>query len=162
MASRTENYPPASEIHIQRSSLDPLNKRANSVQEFPPVGVAKSIGSMISDVVSLSELQVQLFKRDTSEALQRTYIGAGIVVIGSLIILSSLPIGLMALGHLLQQTFELSLATAFFIVFVTGMVLGGLAALLGVRKLKKVGNVYQRSEEELSQNVQWLKSALKR
>ena len=161
MATHIEEYSPASGSYDRPASTS-SNVQERSGGEFPPVGVAKSIGSMISDVVSLSELQVQLFKRDTSEAVQRTYIGAAVVLIGSLILLSCLPVGLMALGQLLHQTFELSLAAALGIIFSIGIFLGSLTAYFGIRKLKKVGNVYRRSQEELSQNVRWLKSSLKR
>ena len=129
---------------------------------LPPLGVAQSIGSMVGDVVSLSELQLQLFKRDSTAALQRTYLGAAVAIVGGLILLACLPVALMALAYLLNQNSELSLGLCFALVSGVGVLSGGAITFFGVRKLRKVGNVYRRSQDEFKRNVQWLKTALKR
>ncbi len=148
--------------HSKNGHADPVNHHVGAEDELPPVGVARSIGSMVSDVLSLTELQYQLFKSDTTEAVQRTYLAISVLLVGSLIILSCLPVGLMALVHLVHQTTELSLGISYAIVMAIGLLFGSLIGYVGFRRLQNVGNVYRRSQEELTQNVRWLKSSLKR
>jgi hypothetical protein len=144
-------------IHLPESAGE-----LESERRLPPLRVARSIGSMVSDVISLLELQVQLFRHDTSEAVQRTYKAAAAMLIGSLILLSCLPLGLLAFAHLLHQSSKLSLGASYAIVVSLGLLAGSSITFFGFARLRRVGNVYRRSQEELSQNARWLKSSFKR
>ena len=139
------------------TSVPPMKQRS-----MPPTRVAKSIGGMFSDFIALTELQVKLLKRDTSETVQRTYISIAFVVIGIIVLLSCLPVGMLGVVYVLSETLNLGLSISFAIVVAIGLLVGIVSALIGYLKLKKAGNIFHRSQTEFVKNVDWLKSSLKR
>ena len=130
-------------------------------RSLPPATVARSIGGMFSDFISLSELQLKLLKRDTAETVQRTYISIAFVVIGILILLACLPVGMLGVVYVISDVFELGWASSFGIVVASALLIGALTAFIGYLKLKKAGNIFHRSQTEFSKNVDWLKSSLR-
>ena len=147
------------------NSKTATNERAILTQtkprRLPPATVAKSIGGMFSDFISLTELQLKLLKRDTSETVQRTYISAAFFIAGILILLACLPVGMLGTVYVFSEFFEMDLALAFGVVVALGLVTGLIAASIGFLKLRKAGNIFHRSQTEFSKNVDWLKSSLK-
>ena len=129
---------------------------------LPPENVARSIGGMFSDLLSLSELQVKLLKRDGSEAIHRTYVSIAFLVVGLLILLACLPVGMLAVVYSLHEFCQLSMSISMIIVVATGLVSGAILALIAYFKLKRVGNVFERSQTELSKNIDWLKNSMTR
>ena len=143
---------------ITRERVTPSNVKP---RRLPPATVARSIGGMFSDFISLSELQLKLLKRDTAETVQRTYISAAFFVAGILILLACLPVGMLGIVYVLSEFFELDLASSFGIVVAVGLFIGVISAAIGFVKLKKAGNIFHRSQTEFSKNVDWLKNSLK-
>ena len=129
--------------------------------QLPPAAVASSFGGMVSDLLELGELQLKLLKRDTTETISRTYIAVGLVVVGLITLFACLPIGMLAIAQVLHESAELSMVMSYTIVVGLGLILSGLLVLIGYFKLKRVGNVFRRSESEFSENVKWLKASLK-
>ena len=134
--------------------------RVTNPKRLPPENVARSIGGMFGDLLSLSELQLKLLKRDSSEAVSRTYFSIAILVVGLLVLFACLPVGMLAIVFVLHEFLELSMSVSLIIVVATGLFLGALLALIAYFKLKRVGNVFHRSQTELSKNVHWLKNSM--
>ena len=130
-------------------------------RRLPPTTVAKSIGGMFSDFISLSELQLKLLKRDTAETIQRTYVSAAFFIIGILILIACLPVGMLGIVYVISDLYELGWAASFGIVVASALLIGTISAFIGYLKLKKAGNIFHRSQTELSKNVEWLKSSLR-
>ena len=133
----------------------------NRPRSLPPATVAKSIGGMFSDFISLSELQLKLLKRDTTETVQRTYISAAFFIVGILILLACLPVGMLGIVYAISDYFELGWAASFGIVVAGALFIGATSTFVGYLKLKNAGNIFHRSQEEFSKNVHWLKSSLR-
>ena len=131
-------------------------------RRLPPENVARSIGGMASDLISLSELQLKLLKRDSTEAVQRTYVSVAFLVIGLLILFACLPVGMLAIVYALHEFVQLDMASSLLIVVATSFVIGTLILAIAFFKLKKVGNIFHRSQTELVKNVDWLKSSMDR
>ena len=129
-------------------------------RRLPPENVARSVGGMCSDLLSLTELQLKLLKRDSSEAVRRTYVSVAFLVVGVLVLLACLPVGMLAIVYLLHEFCELDMALSLIVVVGTGFFLGTLFATIAYIKLKKVGNMFHRSQTEFSKNVDWLKSSM--
>ena len=129
-------------------------------RRLPPENVARSIGGMFSDLLSLTELQMKLLKRDSSEAVQRTYVSIAILVVGLLILFACLPVGMLAIVYSLHEFGNLTMAMSLIIVVAAGLFLGVVLASIAYFKLKKVGNIFHRSQTEFSKNVDWLKNSM--
>ena len=149
-------------MSVDTATTDPPIHQQSKPRKMPPARVAKSIGGMFSDFISLTELQMKLLKRDTTETVQRTYISAAFFVAGVLTLLACLPVGMLGIVYVLSEHYELDLASCFGIVVAAGLLLGVTATAIGFFKLKKAGNIFHRSQTEFSKNVDWLKSSLKR
>ncbi len=134
----------------------------NHKHRFPPAAVANNIGSLFGDILSLAELQMKLLKRDAAETVQRTYFAAGLLAIGALLLLACLPIAMLTIALLLREFTQLTLGQSLSIVLGSGLVAAFGAAAYGWFKLKRVGNIFRRSEEEFTRNVEWLKKSMKR
>ena len=129
-------------------------------RRMPPENVARSIGGMVGDIVSLSELQLKLLKRDSTEAVQRTYISIAFLVVGLLILFACLPVGMLAIVFILHEFCNLDLATSLLIVVGSGLLSGIVIASIAYFKLKKAGNIFHRSQTEFSKNVTWFKNSM--
>ena len=129
-------------------------------RRLPPENVARSIGGMCSDLLSLTELQMKLLKRDSAEAVHRTYFSIAILAIGLLILFACLPVGMLAIVYVLHEFAQLTMAMALIIVVASGLLVGTVLASVAYFKLKKVGNIFHRSQTEFSKNVDWLKNSM--
>ena len=81
---------------------------------------------------------------------------AGIVAVGTV------PIALMLVAELLAQAAGLSRAAAFSIAALSGFIVAVAIGVVGWSYLRGVVRVFERSREELTRNMTWIKHALKR
>jgi hypothetical protein len=136
--------------------------RHNGSTRSPPNGVAKGMGELTHDIVSLAELQFELFKNDCREGLKRMLVpvalllGAGIVAVGTV------PIALILIAELLVQAAGLSRAAAFSIAALIGFIAAVAVGVVGWSYIRGVVRVFERSREELTRNMTWIKHAWKR
>ena len=82
-----------------------------------------------------------------------------LAVIGGALLLGSLPVLLLAIAASLILL-GIGLATALFIAFLIGTVLGTIALAIARSRLRNAFVAFQRSREELAQNIRWIKGAL--
>lgn len=128
----------------------------------PPNGVAKGMGELTHDIVSLAELQFELFKNDCREGLKRVLVpvalllGAGIVAVGTV------PIALVLIAELLVQAAGLSRAAALLIAALIGFIATVAMGVVGWSYIRRVVRMFERSREELTHNMTWIQHLLKR
>jgi hypothetical protein len=133
----------------------------NGSTATPPQGVAKDMGELTHDIVSLVELQFELFRKDCREGLKGLLVPAALLLLAGIMAAAAMPIALIFLAELLAQAGGLSRATAFSIAALGGF---GVAAVLGVAgwsRVRGVASVFQRSGDELTRNMNWIKHVLK-
>ena len=125
-------------------------------------GVADSFGDVIGDVVTLADLQFDLLKLDSAESGRDVALPIAAIVIGLFTVAGTAPVLLLLISAALYEFTELSMTASIGIATGIGVVIGGLAAWLGLRGLKKALVHFKRSSEELRRNVEWLKNLNKR
>ena len=81
---------------------------------------------------------------------------AGIVAVGTV------PIALIFIAEFLAQAAGLSRAAAFSIAAMSGFIVALAIGVVGWSYLRGVVRVFERSREELTHNMAWIKHALKR
>jgi formate hydrogenlyase subunit 3/multisubunit Na+/H+ antiporter MnhD subunit len=128
----------------------------------PPNGVAKEMGELTHDIMSLAELQFDLLRIDCREGLKRMLIPVALLLFAGILALGTVPVTLIFLAEFLTQAAGLSRAAAFSIAAVSGIVVAAVLAALGWCYLRGASRVFERSRDELARNVTWIKHALKR
>ncbi len=138
-----------------------MNRRNGSTPS-PPNGVAKGMGELTHDIVSLAELQFELFRIDCRDGLKRMLVPVALLLVAGIVAAGTVPIALILLAELLVQGAGLSRATAFWIAALGGFAAAAAIGLAGWFYIRGVVRVFERSREELTRNMTWIKHALKR
>jgi len=136
--------------------------RCNGSTQSPPKGVAKGIGELTHDIVSLAELQFELFTIDCREGLKRMLVPVAMLLVAGIVAVGTVPITLIFIAEFLTQAAGLSRAAAFSIVALSGFIVALAMGVVGWSYLRGVVRVFERSREELTRNMTWIKHALKR
>ena len=139
-----------------------IMNRCNGSTPSPPNGVAKGMGELTHDIVSLAELQFELFRIDCREGLKRMLIPVALLLFAGIVAVGTVPIALMLIAELLAQAAGLSRAAAFSIAALSGFIVAVAMGVAGWFYLRGVVRVFERSREELTRNMTWIKHALKR
>ena len=136
--------------------------RCNGSTSLPPNGVAKGMGELMHDIVSLAELQFELFRIDCREGLKRMLVPVAMLLVAGIVAVGTVPITLILLAEVLTQAAGLSRAAAFSIAAMSGFFMALAMGLVGWFYLRRAVHVFERSREELTSNMTWIKHALKR
>ena len=138
-----------------------MNRRNGSTPS-PPNGVAKDVGELTHDIVSLAELQFELFRIDCREGFKRMLVPVAVLLVAGVVALGTVPIALILVAEFLAQAAGLSRAAAFSIAAMSGFVVALAIGVVGWSYLRGVVRVFERSREELTCNMNWIKQSLKR
>ncbi len=134
----------------------------NGSNPTPPNGVAKDVGELTHDIVSLAELQFELFRNDYRDGLKGLLIPVALLLVAGMVTVGTVPIALLLMAELLTQVGGLSQASALSITALSGLLVAVALAIVGWSYIHGVGRVFKRSREELRRNITWIKYALKR
>jgi formate hydrogenlyase subunit 3/multisubunit Na+/H+ antiporter MnhD subunit len=139
-----------------------IMNRCNGSTQSPPSGVAKGMGELAHDIVSLVELQLELFRVDCRNGLRRILIPVALLLFAGIVALGTVPIVLIFFAEFLTQAAGLSRAAAFSIAALSGFIVALAIGVAGWSYMRGVVHVFERSREELTNNMIWIKHALKR
>jgi hypothetical protein len=150
---------------VDKASLDDPRwspSEENGRRPSAAVGVREGVGELLSDIVSLGELQAQLLMVDARESMQKARTPILLLVVGAVLGLGATPVLLIALAEGLMLLFELKPALAYLVSGLVGALVGGLLIWLAWRQSGDVIAVFLRSRTELAENIRWIKHALTR
>jgi hypothetical protein len=134
----------------------------NGLDPAAPNGVAKDMGELTHDVVSLVELQFELFRSDCRDGLKGLLLPIGLLLFAGLVTLGTVPLGLLLLAEILVQVAGLSRASALSIATFSGILTAAVLVIVGWFYLHRAERLFEHSREELTRNMTWIKRALKR
>ena len=140
------------------------NGGSNGRSQFPPGAVARDIGSLAHDAIELSELQFDLFKIELRQAVLGLFGPLVLFFVAGMTVLASLPLLLffIASGLIEWANWEGAYAPwAYLAAFGIGALLAAIVGVIGWNILKRKLNLFRTSREELSRNIEWMKSALR-
>jgi len=146
-----------------QATLDdsPRSSNANG-RSSAATGVREGVGDLLQDVVSLGELQAQLLAVDARESLQKAQVPLVLLMVGMAVGLAAAPVLLLALGEALVQVFDWPRAVSYLVSGLVGAVMGGVLMYFACRQGAAVVAVFKRSQDELAENIRWIKYALSR
>ena len=122
--------------------------------EEPTIG--RLVADASRDISSLIQNEIALAKSELKVSFKNGGTGAGLFAVAGFLAVLAVIMLSVAFAYLLSMT-DLHLAWCFLIVFGAYMLLAGLLAFVGVRKVKKV-----RAPERAIRQVQETKTLLKR
>ena len=134
----------------------------NGSNPAPPNGVTKDMGELTHDIVSLGELQFELFRDDLRKGLRGLLLPVVLLLLAGIVAFGTVPIALILLAEILMQVAGLSRAPALSIAALSGLLVAVALGVVGWSRVRGVGRVFKRSREELTRNMTWIKQALKR
>ena len=79
-----------------------MNRRNGSTPS-PPTGVAKGMGELTHDIISLAELQFELFRIDCREGLKRMLVPVAMLLVAGIVAVGTVPIALIFIAEFLTQ-----------------------------------------------------------
>ncbi len=121
--------------------------------------VTQSASQVVHDIVSLAELQAQLFKSDAQESVAGLMRPVVMFAIAGLLLLAALPICLVAIA-LGLIALGLPSPAAFALVALAALCAAAGMALWARRRVKELPAAFSRSQEELVRNIAWIKDAV--
>lgn len=133
------------------------------MSEKSPINTLRSSTRMlVRDAVELAELQLQLFAADGREMARKSAPPVLTVIAGVTVAMSGLPLLLVGLAYALVELAGFPVWVAMLSSAAIGVVIGGVAALIGIRWLRPQLEIWRRSAGELKENVAFLKGELRR
>ena len=86
----------------------------NGSSTAPSDGVAKDVGELTHDIVSLAELQFELFRNDCRKGMKRLLLPVALLLLAGIVAAGTVPVALIVLAELLTQAAGLSRAASLF------------------------------------------------
>jgi hypothetical protein len=123
--------------------------------------VATSFSGLAHDVIELGELQAQLFVHDVKSTTQKTRTSLLLSVVGACVLLGSVPVLLFALAELFVEQFGWPRSAGFAVAAVVGIAASAGILAAAWNRLSVGLHSMQRSRDELSRNIAWIKSSLR-
>ncbi|MDZ4848718.1 MAG: phage holin family protein [Pirellulaceae bacterium] len=124
----------------------------------PLRGFADQAAEVTSDILELAELQVGLTKADVVLAAKVAKFPFIFLVIGACTSVAALPVLMLGLTGWLSANSNLLPWHSQLIIGGAFMLLAVIAILLSFHGLVRAIGIFQRSTDELSKNVAWLKT----
>jgi hypothetical protein len=123
-------------------------------------GVIGGIAGFGNDVANLAELQAKLAALDFKEARQKALLPLGVVAVGGVVLLGTVPVVLAGVAFLLAPALSIALGWAFVLTGVVAAILtAGAVAFAGI-KFSRSFDSFRRSREEFNRNVAWIRTVL--
>lgn len=129
-------------------------------RDTQPSDVISQLGNFGVDILTLAELQAELLRVDSKDAVRQAIWPSVLAIVGLGFIMGCFPLAVFGISWWLAGATSLSLAGASLVVAGTGLVIAGLVFYAAWRSLTQVWGYFGRSREELKQNLNWIKRAL--
>ncbi len=130
-----------------------------NVENVSPLrGFFGQAGEVASSAIELAELQLKLVKADAAKAVTQSVVPMIMVSLSIGLSFASLLLLLFGVAHGIEYAFELPTFAAQLIVGGAGIVIALCVVAVARSRLKQKSSPFQRSSDELAQNISWLKT----
>jgi len=137
-----------------------VNKNESVPIDAPATAVVNNLAEFGHDFATLAELQTKLAVIDLKETAGHAALPAGALAAALVLLLGSVPVLLIGVAELIVDYTTITLGWA---LLLTAGVALGLAIVIGALGASRIGASFaslQRSREELTRNVAWIKTVL--
>lgn len=137
-----------------------VNRAASLANGAAPEGVVESIAEFVNDVTTLADLQTQLAIYDTKEVLGRATWPLVFIAASVAVALAGLFVTLFGLAGFIASLVTLNPGLVYLIVGLAALAIAGIVGWVSYKRSLQSLSSYQRSREELSRNIAWLKTVI--
>jgi membrane protein DedA with SNARE-associated domain len=127
-----------------------------------PLAMARNTGELLSDALTLTELQGKLLALDLQDDLSKLITPLILLAAGAVLALSCLPLALVTIAFGLVAGAHLEPWLALLIALAIGLACAACLVAAGAWYLRSQLTFLSRSRVEWKQNVQWFKSVVRR
>jgi hypothetical protein len=120
----------------------------------------EGVAEFIDDLASLAELQAKLATLDFRDSARKSAIPVALAVVGVAVVVASLPVALLGASWLLASALKIHQGWAMLLTAGAAIAVGGLAAVLGGRRLSHSFDTFRRSHKQLILNLAWVRTVL--
>jgi hypothetical protein len=128
----------------------------------PPRAVSQNVGEIKRSISSLAQLQTELFKADTQDAVRQLAAPAALLASALGVALGTVPVALLFIAQGLVALTGWPYWLALLIAAVLGFAAAASVAAIGLNGLRQPMRLFARSRDELKRNVSWIEHALAR
>tara|TARA_R110002095_G_scaffold142965_1_gene123810 strand:- start:23407 stop:23841 length:435 start_codon:yes stop_codon:yes gene_type:complete len=118
------------------------------------------LGNLGADIISLSELQLELIAVDTRDASREAFFPTLMVCLATGLCVGACPVALFGLSLWLTEVSGLSQIAALLTVSGAGLGIAAILFFLAVEGFKRSFSLLKRSRTELQSNIKWIKKIL--
>lgn len=137
-----------------------MNAYPNGNAVEPDPDVTAHLGNLGADLLSLGELQLELFSVDTREAVQQSYFPTVLACLGVGFVIGSCPLALLGLSWWIADSTALTVWAASLIVAAIGLVVAVGLLFFAWKGFRSSLALLGRSRTEFRSNLQWIKNLL--
>jgi uncharacterized membrane protein YqjE len=123
---------------------------------------ARSVGQILHDILTLAQLQGQLFVLDARDAAVKVQRPILMLAAGAVLAICAVPIALVGIALLLIDAAQLSRLAAFWITFVFAIFVAASLMAYAIAWFRKPPGLFEYSREELANNIERVKEMLHR
>jgi Putative Actinobacterial Holin-X, holin superfamily III len=128
--------------------------------DAPATAVVSNVAEFGNDFATLAELQAKLAVIDLKESTGRAALPGGVLAAALVLLLGSVPVLLAGAAELLVRYTTIGRGWALLLTAVVALVLAVVIGALAAARLARSFASFQRSQEELTRNVAWIKTVL--
>ncbi len=128
----------------------------------PEPKMRNHLGDLGADLLTLGELQLELFTVDGKEAAKQSLIPGFMIVAAIGFLMGACPLLLLGLSWWIADVTQLSQPLAAVVVAAGGFVMAAILFFMSWVRLKRSFAVLKRSRAELEENLKWVKKLLSR
>ena len=125
-----------------------------------PRPLGTNIASLVRDLARMGDLQLQLLSLDIRQFWASARTGLTISLLAGIAILAALPVLLFGIAGTLQRVAGWS-SEACLLILGTALTFGGAGVMwIAVTRVGHAAASFKRSQEELTQNLKWVREVL--
>ncbi|HXY35450.1 MAG TPA: phage holin family protein [Planctomycetaceae bacterium] len=139
-----------------------MSNRVEENGHSPGGTAARSVGQILHDIVTLGQLQAQLFVLDARDATSKVQRPMLALLAGGVLAICAVPLALIGIAFLLIDVAHLSRLAAFWITFIFAIFVAASLVGYAVAWFREPPGLFQCSREELESNIERVKEMLHR
>jgi len=125
-----------------------------------PPDMRGGLGDLAADLISLSELQLELLAVDSRDALQASKVPGILICLGVGLVSGACPVVLLGISWWLSEATTMTMPGALLLVATLALIGAGGLLMFGCKRLKRSLGMLKRSRDELRSNTRWIKKIL--